>query len=113
MAELTIIDTAGAITRVALTGRLDTEGVDHLEMQFNTAICPSGKPAILDFSGVTFMSSMGIRMLVSAAKTLSRRGAKMAILSPQNLVRESIISAALDQLIPVADSEADAIIAIS
>lgn len=113
MAELNVLETSGTFTRVALSGRLDTEGVDRLEIKFNAAVCPAGKPAILDFSGVTFMSSMGIRMLVSAAKSLSRRGAKMVILSPQNLVRESIISAALEQLIPVADSEADAIKTIS
>lgn len=112
MAEMNLLTTDGTYTKVALTGRLDTEGVEHLEVKFNAAICPPGKPAILDFSKVTFMSSMGIRMLVSAAKSLSRRGAKLAILSPQGLVRESIISAALDQLIPVADTEADALQAV-
>ena len=113
MADLEIIEQDENRIKVALLGRLDTEGVDHLEMKFNTTVCAAAKPTVLDFSKVTFMSSMGIRMLVSAAKILSRRGAKMVILSPQNLVRECIQSAALDQLIPVAFTNEDALRLVS
>jgi anti-anti-sigma factor len=105
---MTVMETAGNTTKVALKGRLDTEGVGRLEVRFNATVCPAGKPTILEFSEVTFLSSMGIRMLVSAAKVLMRRGAKMVILAPQALVRESILGASLDQLIPVVASDEEA-----
>jgi anti-anti-sigma factor len=105
MAEMEIVDQQGAHVRVALKGRLDTAGVGHLEQQFSATVSRADRPAIVDFAGVTFLSSMGMRLLVSAAKDLSRRGLKMVILAPQGLVRESITSAALHRLIPVAESE--------
>jgi len=105
MTEMHIVDQQGAHLRVALTGRLDSAGVGHLEQQFNVTVGRADRPAIVDFAGVTFLSSMGIRLLVSAAKDLSRRGLKLVILAPQGLVRESITSAALHRIIPVADSD--------
>ena len=107
MAEMAVVDN-GAHVRVALTGRLDSAGVGQLEEQFIANVGRGGKPAIVDFAGVTFLSSMGIRLLVSAAKDLSRRGLKMVLLSPQALVRESITSAALHRLIPLAASDEEA-----
>jgi hypothetical protein len=42
-------------------------GVDQIETRFTASIVPSGKHALVDLSGVTFLSSMGIRMLVATA----------------------------------------------
>lgn len=113
MADMHILETDGTYTKVALKGRLDIEGVNSLEIKFNGAVCAPGKKAVLDISEVSFISSMGIRMLVTAARSLSRRGVRMALVRPQQLVRDAIHSASIDQLIPVADSEIDAIKSIS
>jgi anti-anti-sigma factor len=107
MAEMDVVDHGGHVT-VALKGRLDSAGVGQLEERFIANVGRGTKPALIDFAGVTFLSSMGIRLLVSAAKDLSRRGLKMVLLSPQALVRESITSAALQRLIPLADSDDEA-----
>ena len=48
-------------------GALGTLGVDQIETRFTASIVPSGKHALVDLSGVTFLSSMGIRMLVATA----------------------------------------------
>lgn len=109
MAELELTEQQEHHVKVTIKGRLDTEGVGQLETRFNATVCPAAKHTILDMSGVTFLSSMGIRMLVSASKTLSRRGARMVLLSPKGLVRESILSASLDQIIALVDSDEDAV----
>ena len=108
MAELESIGMQGGFLKVAVKGRLDTAGVLQVEQLFTTTLHTGGTSVAVDMSGVTFLSSMGIRMLVSAAKTLSRRGARMALLLPQALVRESILSASLDQVIAVVDSDEEA-----
>jgi len=107
--ELTIQEQSDTLTRVVLIGRLDTMGVERVETQFNAAIAPRGQNAVLDFSGVSFLSSMGIRMLLTMARTLSRRGARLVLQAPQPFVLESIRHASLEDLIPVAGNEAEAL----
>ena len=108
MAELRIIDQSGDLTIVSLRGELDSQGVGKVETRFAAAICPAGKNAIVDFSEVGFLASLGIRMLISTARALAGRGARMIIIAPQELVRESLVAASIDQLIPLADNIDDA-----
>jgi anti-anti-sigma factor len=109
VAELTIVETTDTLTRVKLEGRLDTAGVDEVEVKFNAKVCPAGKDTLVDVSGVTFLASMGIRMLISAARTLSRHSARMVLIGPQALVRESIGHAGLDALIQIVDDDHQAL----
>jgi anti-anti-sigma factor len=106
--EMSILEQSDSLTRVALLGRLDTAGVDQIELKFNAAIAPRGKNTVVDFSGVTFLSSMGVRMLLTMARSLNHRKARLVLQAPQELVLESIRHAALEDLIPVAADEAAA-----
>lgn len=99
--EMRVIEEPGAFTHVALTGRLDTPGVDRVESRFNAALVGSHRHAIVDLSGVEFLSSMGVRMLLSVAKALSRSGARMVLVAPRPLVEGALRHSAIDELIPV------------
>jgi anti-anti-sigma factor len=70
---------------------------------------PRGKSLLLDMSDVTFLSSLGLRMLFTVAKALDRRGAKTVLLSPQPTVREVLVVAGFDQLMPIHEDEATAL----
>ena len=70
------------LTRIVLSGRLDTPGVDQVETQFVAAAVPPAKNVVVDLSRVTFISSMGIRMLVSVARSLQQRPARRSQKSP-------------------------------
>jgi anti-anti-sigma factor len=63
----------------------------------------------LDISEVTFLSSLGLRMLLTVAKALDRHGAKTVLLSPQPAVREILSLSGFDQLIPVHNDEGKAL----
>jgi anti-anti-sigma factor len=108
MAEIYIIEQGTDLTAVGLRGELDSQGVQEVETKFNATICPPGHNAIVDFSEVTFLASLGLRMLVAAAKVLAARGARMVISSPQEMVRESLVGASLDEIIPLVDNQEDA-----
>jgi anti-anti-sigma factor len=99
-----LIDKTDDLTSVGLRGELDSQGVGEVETRFTATICPAGKNALVDFSEVTFLASLGLRMLVSVSKALAAKGARLVIHSPQEMVRESIVAASLDQVIPLADS---------
>ena len=89
------------ITYLALRGRLDTAGVEEIELKFTSNAVPRAKPFLLDMSEVTFLSSLGLRMLLTVAKALDRRGAKTVLLSPHPAVREVLKISGFDQLMPV------------
>ena len=62
---------------------------------------------------VSLLSSLGIRMLLSAARVLGRRGAKFIMYGASPAVMEIIETTALSDIIPVLASEADAMAAVS
>ncbi|HEX4637582.1 MAG TPA: STAS domain-containing protein [Rhizomicrobium sp.] len=102
-------DNVGDVRRVVLVGRLDTAGVDVVETRFGAAIVPNGKNTIVDLTGVTFLASMGIRMLISTTRALSRKGAKLVMFGAAPGVQDVIETAALTEIIPLAASENEAL----
>src|SRR6201985_3132862 len=95
----------GDVRKVALTGRLDTAGVDVIETRFGAVIVPAGKATVVDLSEVTFLASMGIRMLITTTRSLSRKGAKLVMYGAAPGVQEVIETTALTDIIPLAASE--------
>jgi len=98
---------------VRLNGKLDAPGADRIGTRFTAAVASRGLPAIVDLSGVTLLTSMGIRLLVSTARALSHKGATMVLFGAQPLVREGLQHTALDQIIALAETESQAIELIS
>src|SRR5262245_52494109 len=103
--ELEIKNQRDKITHLALRGRLDAAGVDEVELRFTSYTVPRAKPLLLDMSEVTFVASVGLRMLLTTAKALDRRGAKTVLLNPQPAVREILSLSGLDQLMPIYNDE--------
>jgi anti-sigma B factor antagonist len=99
----------GNVRKVVLAGRLDTAGVDLIETRFGASIVPGARNTVVDISQVTFLASMGIRMLIATTRSLSRKGGKIALFGATPSVREVIDTVALTDIIPLADSEDEAI----
>ena len=107
--ELVIKNQSDQITHMAVRGRLDIAGVGEIELKFTSHTVPRGKPVLLDLSEVTYLSSLGLRMLLTVAKALNRRGAKMALLNPQPSVHQILSVSGFDQLMPVHQDEETAL----
>jgi anti-sigma B factor antagonist len=60
-------------------------------------------------SEVTFLASLRLRMLLTVARALDRRGAKTVLLSPKPVVREVLKLSGFDQLMPVHNDEGTAL----
>jgi anti-anti-sigma factor len=107
--ELDIKNQSDQITHLAVRGRLDTAGVDAVELRFTSHTVLRAKPLLLDMSEVTLLTSLGLRMLLTVAKALDHRGAKKVLLSPQPAVAEVLKVSGFDQLIPVHNDEVTAL----
>jgi anti-sigma B factor antagonist len=109
--QIVTSEDSGATARVALQGRLDIAGAEAVALPLAT-LAGAKQGLIVDMSGVSFIASIGIRHLVTAAKSLSRRGGRLVLLSPTALVTEVLTTSGLTDLLPIVQSEAEAAAAL-
>jgi anti-anti-sigma factor len=91
---------AGGITRIILDGRLDIEGAAAVDSKMNV-IAGSKKTVLLDLQNVSFLGSMGLRLLLVPAQAIKSRGGKMVIFGPNELVEKVLQTSRVDMLIPI------------
>jgi len=91
----------GAVARVVLSGRMDSGGVQAEADRFRQMVIEPGKDVILDLSGLEFMTSVGMRLLIEAQKGLSAKGAKVVLAAPRVMVAEGLRIAGIDRLMDV------------
>jgi anti-sigma B factor antagonist len=101
------------VTRVVLSGRLDTPGVDEIETRFAAVTVPGSKSAIVDLSRVDFVASMGIRMFITVGRSMGHRGAKLVLYGAQEMVREVFETVCLSDIVPVVATEREALATVS
>ena len=96
--SLTLLDD---IVQLKLSGRLDLEGAQAINDRFAFATTTSKAKIIVDLSQVTFLASIGIRLLLTSARAQAKRGGTLLLAAPQPPVRKVIEAAGIDQLVGV------------
>lgn len=76
----------GARLTLALEGRLDTTTAPQLEAQLEREL-PGTQELALDFGGLEYISSAGLRVLLMAQKAMNRQGS-MVLLNVNDTVNE-------------------------
>ena len=104
--KISIAD-AGSTATVVLDGKLDIAGADAVASPL-AKLADEKLGLIVDLSRVSFLASVGIRHLVAAAKTLTRRGGRLVLLKPNDMVEDILITVGMNSLIPIARSEREA-----
>jgi anti-anti-sigma factor len=107
--EIRVIESSDGLRRLALSGRLDLAGTEAIETRFAALTAGARQTAIVDLREVTFLASLGMRMLVSSARTLVSSGARLVLLGPQPAVRLALESAGLTSLLPIAGDDGEAV----
>ena len=72
---------------ISLAGRLDTVTSPDLESELKTAL-DSATELIMDFTKLEYISSAGLRVLLSAHKKMDAKGGKMKLININEMVRE-------------------------
>jgi len=90
----------GGITRVVLDGRLDIQGAAAVDLQMNV-IAGSCKYLLLDLEHLTFLGSMGLRSILIPAQAVRRRGGKVVLFAPVQMVEDVLKASNIDTLIPI------------
>jgi anti-anti-sigma factor len=89
------------VVKIGLVGRLDTPGVDAVETRLTAAVCPRGARTVVDLSGVEFIGSLGLRMFITIARTLTRKNGRIVLYAPQPFVAQVFETSSLGDIIPV------------
>ena len=97
------------IRLIKLDGRLDLNGTYSIEVQFVNQCAGDNVRVLVDLSGVNYVSSVGIPMLVNTAKSVVNRGGKMAFLSPQDNVLKVLELVGVTQVIPIYNNQSKAL----
>ena len=98
--ELGTTTLENGITKVSLSGRLDVDGALKIDSDFNK-IAEANKNLLVDMSDVSFLASLGMRTLITAAKTISNNGGKLVLLSPQANVEKVLRESRVDTVLPI------------
>jgi len=107
--ELNLIHSDDTYTHIALVGKLDVGGVGEIENKFLGYTAARKKSAVVDISGVNFLGSMGLRILLDAAKTLNREKKKLILLAPQPLVNEVLDASGIGDVVAIETDPAAAV----
>ncbi len=98
---------AGGTRLVKLKGKLDMHGVAEVEKKLASHTEGAGVTLLLDLSQIEYIASIGIRLLLTAAKTLKSHNGRIAVFGASPLVEEVLNLSGLGQIIPIhADFEA-------
>ncbi len=83
---------------ITVTGRIDSATAAELETTIRSVIDNGQKHLILDLGAVDFLSSSGLRVMVTTMKTLRKVGGEVCVAQPSERVVSSLSIAGLDTL---------------
>jgi anti-anti-sigma factor len=101
MMQLEYSELDNGIHLIKLSGVLDMTGTYAIEVEFVRHCAGENVRVLVDLSNVNYVSSIGIPMLVNCAKSVSKYGGKMALLSPQRAVEQILEMAGIPLIIPI------------
>ena len=106
------VTTEGNVTVVEITDRklLDEGSIAEIGEQLNALALESGSPRmLLDFAGVSHMSSSALGMLITLHKRVREKGGQLRLCNIQPAIYEVFVITRLNEIFQVFRSRAEAI----
>jgi anti-sigma B factor antagonist len=97
----------GAVVHAA--GRIDTAAAPSLEQELNRLMNEGTRRVILDFNGVPYISSGGLRVLLATAKRLRGSGDSFSLCSLNPEVTKIMTLAGFNTIFTIYPSEGEAL----
>lgn len=96
-------------TLVEVSGRVDSMNANELGVALADEIDRGGINVVLDLAGVDYMSSAGLREIVSSLKKVKRLNGDLRIAQPSDRVLEIFEMAGLDTILQIFSSQREAV----
>jgi anti-sigma B factor antagonist len=102
-----------AVSIIAIVGEITSASEPSLMDAYNRASEAGARAIALDFSGLDYMNSGGIGLLVTLLVRAQRRGQRLLAVGLNDHYRQILSLTRLDEVIGIYDSEAAAFAAVS
>jgi anti-anti-sigma factor len=99
--ELKHSEIENGITLLKPIGVLDAQGVGAIEVKFAGFSTGDNAKVIVDLADVEFLTSIGIGLLVTTAKSVASRGGKLVIFNPNENVRGVLEMTGIMDIVPI------------
>lgn len=96
---------------VELHGELDISSASGLREQLFDILAGQAASLILDLSGLSFIDSTGISVLVAAERRAHELGGSLSLVGPQKIVARVLHITSLDRHFPIFPTVEEAILA--
>jgi anti-anti-sigma factor len=106
--EFTISD-HGNVKVILMTGKLDTQTSPDAERKIMDLIEAGALKIVVNFDGLDFISSAGLRVLLVTAKKLTGLGGAIRVCGMNDIVREVFEISGFDTILTVTADEAAAL----
>lgn len=83
--SLSINKTEAEATTLTLSGRLDTSTAPQLESELD-GVLSNAKELVFDLSGLDYISSAGLRLILKAQKAMSEKGGMKLVHVPESVM---------------------------
>lgn len=97
-------------TVAVITGRIDSTTSKELEAQFIPMIDSGTRKLLLDFTGVDFISSAGLRVMLVGVKRQKQANGVFALCCLKSSVREIFDISGFGKIIPIFPTREEALI---
>ena len=104
--ESVTVSERGALSQVALHGRLDSMTAPAVEREIGELVLAGTRQLLIDLNDVTFVSSAGLRVFISAQQQLSQVGGEVVLVAVRGQTEELLrLSGLLDLFRVVGSAE--------
>jgi anti-anti-sigma factor len=94
---------------IALSGRLDTLAAPLLDLEMASILAEPRKRMLLDLAGVTYISSAGLRSILTLVKHTSRNGGRLGLVAIPSQIMEIIEISGFPSLLDIYSDRASAL----
>lgn len=108
MIEINVTD-QNQVTLVAVSGRVDSMNANQFGEALNSQIDDGNVHLVLDLSSVEYMSSAGLREIVTTLKRAKKAQGDLRLAQPSQRVREVLEMAGLDTIFRIYPTQDDAL----
>lgn len=91
----------GDVVVVSVQGRLDAASSPAAAEALAAVTGRRPRAVVLDLGGLTYTSSSGLRVMLAALKEVRKGGGALSIAGPQPRVRDVLVTAGFDRIIPI------------
>jgi anti-sigma B factor antagonist len=98
--------------RVALTGEIDSAMAPELEKELNALLEAGHAHLVVDFGGVHFIASAGLRVFLAFAKKIQRASGKIALAGMSVAVYSVFETVGFTNIFIIHPTHEDAILAV-